>query len=543
MTLQGDLTTLDLTSLFQSLDAAGKTGLLTVRDGDEETLLYFERGKLSLLARPRRAPLVDFLIDAGVVAAPEVEKAKKMRRRGQPLCAALVESGALDASQLSSVTASRLTDDACEVLAAGANTFELSEVGGPPAGFDPEERALEMALDVGPLLLESARRSDHWSMIREQVPSDSMHYRIAKPPREPGDREQARVLSQLSKLLDGSRNVREVVAQFPTRRFEAYQLLADLARSQTIRPVAVGDLNAQVLELARRDRKRAAALLDRGLDQNPHNVVLLRTKALLAEKMGDKEKATEALKLVAHLSLEGAQSDEARAALDKLKDLDANDPFAWEKSFDLALEEDRRDDATDDAKALAELYRKLGLHKKVIVVFERLGKLLGARWEIVRELARARAASGDIDGAVKGLEKHAAGLVDLESYPAACKVYEEILGIQPTRAKAKEMLEQVKSGALAQRKARWRRIRRRAALYFVAFVVLPWLGFEALARRDYVAATREIVRDRLLETGRFADARARYAAVRSSFPWTTTALFEIKPILRELDARIVGEEK
>ena len=76
MTLQGDLTTLDLTSLFQSLDAAGKTGLLTVRDGDEETLLYFERGS-SLLARPRRAPLVDFLIDAGWSPHPKSRKPRK----------------------------------------------------------------------------------------------------------------------------------------------------------------------------------------------------------------------------------------------------------------------------------------------------------------------------------------------------------------------------------------------------------------------------------------------------------------------------------
>ena len=198
--------------------------------------------------------------------------------------------------------------------------------------------------------------------------------------------------------------MREVVAQFPTRRFEAYQLLADLARSQTIRPVAVGDLNAQVLELARRDRKRAAALLDRGLDQNPHNVVLLRTKALLAEKMGDKEKGDRGAEARGASVARGAQSDEARAALDKLKDLDANDPFAWERA---STSRSRRIGATTrptTRKALAELYRKLGLHKKVIVVFERLGKLLGARWEIVRELARARAASGDIDGAVKGLE-------------------------------------------------------------------------------------------------------------------------------------------
>jgi tetratricopeptide (TPR) repeat protein len=264
---------------------------------------------------------------------------------------------------------------------------------------------------------------------------------------------------------------------------------------------------------------------------------------MLAEKLGDREKATEALKLVSHLSLELSQNDDARAALDKLKTLDANDPYAWEKCFDLAIEEEHRDDAVENGEALAAMYRKLGLHKKAIAVFERLAALLGAKWEIVRELARARAAAGDIDGAVKGLEKHAARLIDLESYPAACKVYEEILGIQPARAKAKEMLDAMKNGAMVQRRAKRRRIRRRVALYFVAFVLLPWLGFEALARRELASATRAIVRERLLETGQLAEARARFAGVKRLYPWTTTALLEIPGIVGELDARIAAGGK
>ncbi|HKE01549.1 MAG TPA: hypothetical protein VKE69_11110, partial [Planctomycetota bacterium] len=421
--------------------------------------------------------------------------------------------------------------------------FEFAEFEGPPAGFDSEERALGLALDVGPLLLESARRSDHWSMIREQVPSDSVHYRLAKPPREPADRAQARNLAQLTKLLDGSRSVREVVAQFPTRRFETYQLLADLAKSQTIRAVAVAELNAQVLELARRDRKRARALLERGLEQSPHHLALLRTKALLAEKMGERKEAGEALKVVAHLELEGSDRESARATLERIKALEPADPFGWEKSFDLALGDGRGADAAADAKSLNEIYRKLGLHRKVVNVLERLSGLVGTKWELVRELARARAAAGEPDAAVKGLEKYAASLIELESYPAACAVYEEVLAIQPSRAKAKEALQVVKSGALAQRKARMRKLRRRAAIGFLVFVVVPWIVTEGLARLAYVDATRSIFRDRLLESGRLSDAWARYEGVRSSWPWTTTALFEVAPIQEELDARMAEPKK
>ena len=316
MSLQGNLATLDLTSLFQNLESARKTGLLSVRDDDAETLIFFETGRLTLVTHARRPGLIEFLVAAGTVTAEAIEAAKKHRRRGQTIGAALVETGAISAEQIAAVAKARLTDDACEVLARGASTFEFSEVEAPPASFDPEERALATALDVCPLLLESARRSDHWSMIREHLPSDSAQYRVAKPPREPADRAQARFVAQVVKLLDGSRTVRDVVGRFPTQRFSAYQLLADLAKSQTIRPVVAAELNAQVLELARRDRKRARALLEKGLEKNPHHLELLRTKAQLAEKMGERVEAGEALKVVAHLELEGSDREAARKTLD-----------------------------------------------------------------------------------------------------------------------------------------------------------------------------------------------------------------------------------
>jgi tetratricopeptide (TPR) repeat protein len=540
MGLHGDLSTLDLTSLLQNLEGARKSGVLAVRDDGEETSLYFEKGQLALVAYAGRPSLADYLLASGAVSARALEQARKSRRRGQGLCTALVDAGALSTEELGTIARARLVDDACEVLSAGARQFEFSEVEGATEVFDADERALGLALPASPLLLESARRSDHWTMIREQLPSDSAHFSVVRPPRVPGDEAKAQFQSELVALLDGARTVREVVGRFPTRRFEAYQLLADLAQSQTIRPIAIADLNQRILELARRDRARALALLERGLQQNPHHVALLGTKAMLAEKMGEPQQAVEALKLVAHLQLENDEHEAARGTLARLKGLDEDDPHAWERSFELALTQNRHADAVADGRALIEIYRKPGLHGKVVEVLGRLQPIQGAKWEHVRELAQARAAAGDREGAVKGLEHFAAGLIGLESYPLACKAYEEVLAIQPTRRKAKETLADLKSGALVQRKARWRRVRRRALAGFLAFVVLPWLGYEALARRAYVEVTRAVLHERLLETGRYETARARYAALLGRYGWTTTGQFDVEPVLAELDALIAA---
>ena len=537
MSLHGDLSTLDLTSLFQNLEGARKTGLLLVRGEGEDTQLFFDQGRLAAIAYPERPSLVEYLASAGAIRVRAIESARKRRRRGQSLGAALVDDGALTAEELANYARARLVDEACEVLASGAHKFEFAEIDRPTDVFDPDERALGIVLPASPLLLESARRSDHWTMIREQLPSDSAHLMAARTPPAPPDRAKARFLGQVLDLVDGSRNVREVVARFPARRFEVYQLLADLTKAQVLRPIPVADLNQRILELARRDRKRAMALLDRSLEQNPHHLALLRTKAMLAEKSGDRAQAVEALKLVLHLELEAAERNSAKSTLAKLRDLDEGDPFAWEKSFELALEENRRDDAIEDGRALVEIYKKPGQHRKVVHVLERLCKLRDPGFELVVELAHARADAGDRDAAVKGLEQFAARAIAVESYPLACEAYEEILSIHPSRARAKETLRNLRNGAVAQRRARWRRLRRRALAGFLGLVVLPWTAAEILAHRAFVAATRDMVHESLLESGRLREARDRLAAVRSRYAWTTVR-FETDPVLAELDARI-----
>ena len=544
MSLQGDLSTLDLTNLFQNLEGARKTGLLLVRGDGEDTQLFFEKGQLAAIAYPERPSLVEYLAAAGAIRARAIETARKHRRRGQSLGAALVDGGAISAEDLAGYAQARLVDEACEVLASatthtGATQFEFAETDRPTDAFDPDERALGIALAASPLLLESARRSDHWALIREHLPSDSAHLAIARTPPAPEDRAKARFLSQVLDLVDGSRTVREIVARFPARRFEVYQLLADLARTQALRPIPVGDLNRRILELARRDRKRAMALLERSLEQNPHHLALLRTKAMLAEKSGDRAQAVEALKLVVHLELEAGERGAAKATLEKLRDLDEGDPFAWEKGFELALEEGRREDAIEDGRTLVGIYRKPGQHRKVVHVLERLCKLREPGFELVSELAHARSDAGDRDAAVKGLEQFAARAIALESYPLACEAYEEILAIHPGRTRAKETLRNLRNGAIAQRRARWRRIRRRALAAFLGLVVLPWTAVELFAHRAYVEATRGIVHEGLLEKGRLREARDRLDLVRSRYAWTTVR-FEVDPLLAELDGRIEG---
>jgi tetratricopeptide (TPR) repeat protein len=536
MSLQGDLSTLDLPGLFQNLEGARKSGLLTIQDGESASQLYFHEGKLSLIAFPGRASLIDYLVAAGDLDAERVQEAQRRRRRGKSLGETLVELGALRREALLALASARLTDEACELLGAGSGRFEFLQGEIPRGVFDPEERALGMALAVSPLLLEAARRSDHWSLVRERIPSDSAHYVLARTPKTPGDPRKKALLERIVPLLDGAHSVSEIVARFPHQRLEAFELLAELAGGQAIRLAASTDLNRMIQELARYDKKRAWSMLQRGLETSPHNLSLLCTKVLLAEKLGDLEQATEALKTVVHLRLEAGESQAARADLERLRVLDADDPFAWEKSFELALADGHTKEVLQLGKRLVALYRKPGLHRRAAAVLERLVEAQGASFELVRELARTRVEAGDVEAALKGLEKYGATLVARESYPLARRVYEEILVIDPGREGARDTLAEIQSGALAQRRARWRRLWRRALVCVLVLGLLPWIGYEALARRAYDAALASVVREGLLGAGRYAEAAERFEEVRARYGWSTVAHFELGHRIDELHA-------
>jgi len=537
MSLQGDLKTLDFAGLFQNIESARKSGLLTISDGQGETKLYFHEGKLALLAYPERPDLAEILVLSGTLTERELEVAKK-RKKGskRPLVEVIAAMKVASEEELARVAAARITSEACELINSGQGSFVFTEGPIPRGVFDPEERALGLTLPAGPLLLEAARRSDHWAMIRQRVPADSTHYVLAREPRTPKDPHQADLWARITPLLDGSRSVVEVMAAFPHRRFEAYQALADLVESQTVRVAEPGELNKRVQELARHDRARAMLLLERALAASPRNLDLLSTKALLAEEMGELEQASEALKVAVHMQLEAGRAGDARSGLERLKELGPEDPFVWERSLELALQEKRVEDALADARELVELYRGPGLFKKAAAVLEKMVELSDGAWEHVKALAHARADAGERKEAVHGLEEH--GQRELELDPFAIKVYEEILAIDPDNRRAQDTITQIKNGEHARKKALWRKVKIRAMLGLLLAGALFALAYEVLARRAYVGVQREIAQRGLIESGHHAEALELYAQMRADYPWATVSLYDVRRQMNELEAKL-----
>jgi hypothetical protein len=69
---------------------------------------------------------------------------------------------------------------------------------------------------------------------------------------------------------------------------------------------------------------------------------------------------------------------------------------------------------------------------------------------------------------------------------------------------------------------------------------VPVGDIKVLARRAYVELTRDVVRERSLESGHYCEIKAGYEALRATYGWTTTGQFDVDAMIAELDALIAA---
>ncbi|MEE8467699.1 MAG: DUF4388 domain-containing protein [Planctomycetota bacterium] len=533
MTLQGDLSTLDLADLLQNMELHGRTGLLSIEGEEGNTQMYFQEGRLALLNTAERPSLVDVLVASGAVDSDDLERARKRRKRsGRSLAEVLVEMGVIEREAVQKLARDRLLGDVCEVVSASTGTFTFQPGPIPRGMFDAEERRLGLDLAVNPLLLEAARRSDHWKRIRSEVPSDSAHYKLTSRAR--GRQDQDGLTRAMGELLDGTRSVAEVAACFPHRRFDAYERLANLAESRSMLMVDAGEMAAMALQLANTDLERAWDLIQRGLLLHSHHPDLLEAQGQLAEELGRPESAVDGLKILAQLRWESGDRNEARLALERALELDDSDTALWERSLELAQEDERFEDVRAYGLRLVDLYREPGLHRKACAVLETLLELEPESWELQRERAHSLADCGDLAQAVKTLTRYGERRLARDEYDQARQAFEEVLSLDPSAKAPRKTLETIQTGDFERMVVHRRLVVHRLVVVACVALLVGALVLEGLARGAYRTAVRAVSERELIEERQYEEAADLLQDVLESHPFSVTTLFDVRPHLTEL---------
>lgn len=538
MGVSGDLATIDLADLLQNIEAHARTGTLILHSEEGDSRLFFRAGHVALMTRSNRPTLADSLVMSGHLTARRLEAARK-KQKGTKRCVAEILVGArvFTFEALREAAEDRLREDVADLIADARGEFQFDEGQDPDASFDADEASLQLSLAVAPLVLEATRRIDHWAEIRKFVPSDAMHFRVREGARAPSSAEDQEMATALMRALDGSRSAQEVVALFPTQRFLAHKLLADLVRDRVARPATGDDLLNLAQEVHGEDASRARMLVRRGLDSEPHHDGLLTAEAAFAEELGDATGAANAHKLLAHLHLEAGRTAEAAAALSEGKRLTPNDTTLWERTLQLALAQGRREDGVRDGMRLVELYRGPGLHARAKAVLDRLLCVEPDDVGLHVEFARTTVDCGEPEAAIRHLAKRGKTLVGAGNYVAARALYSEILAIDPNHNEAAVSVEMIDKEEFARRRERRRRVLFGMAMAGTVALFGTFVGLEVMARAAAVEVRSMISRERMIEQGNYADAIAVWKRLREEHPLTPTAWFDLPRAIADLEER------
>lgn len=227
MAIKGSLSEASLPDVIQLLALGRRSGCLSVADRQNFGYVYFEDGRIIFASIVnRRDRLGDLLVRNGKVSAELLRQAVDLqadnpeRRIGQ----ILLDLGAITPEALREFVALQIEEAVYFLFTWSSGSFNFE------AGVRPEAQDLLVSINPESLLLEGARRVDEWSLIAKKLPSFDLIF-SADPSHVAGsDVTLSPAQERILPLLDGTRDVRQVMEESGMVEFQVgkaiYGLLA-----------------------------------------------------------------------------------------------------------------------------------------------------------------------------------------------------------------------------------------------------------------------------------------------------------------------------
>ncbi len=225
MAIKGSLKEASLPDVIQLLTLGRRTGCLAVADRQNFGYVYFDAGRISYASIVnRRDRLGDILVKSGRISAAQLEEAVQAQSvdRERKLGELLVESGALPRAALEEYMRLQIEEAVYYLFTWSSGTFNFE------AGVRPEREDFLVQINAESLLLEGARRVDEWSLIAKKIPSFDLIFSLDRTHMESAGVSLSAVQQRLLPLLDGTRDVQQVVEDSGLVEFEVGKALYGL---------------------------------------------------------------------------------------------------------------------------------------------------------------------------------------------------------------------------------------------------------------------------------------------------------------------------
>jgi tetratricopeptide (TPR) repeat protein len=225
MAIKGSLKEASLPDVIQLLFLGRRTGCLALADQHNFGTIYLDEGQIVYASIVnRRDRLGDILLRKGRITAEQLQKAIATQDddRQHKLGEILVGLGILTRGELEDYMRLQIEEAVYYLFTWTSGTFNFE------AGVRPEREDFLVRISPEALLLEGARRVDEWSLIEKKIPSfdlifsvDHQHITQSAPILSP---EQQRLLP----LIDGTRDVRQLIDASGLVEFEVGKALFGL---------------------------------------------------------------------------------------------------------------------------------------------------------------------------------------------------------------------------------------------------------------------------------------------------------------------------
>ncbi len=233
----------DFGLLFQALAQSLKVGVLKVMSRQGEKFLHFSRGRLkAVYTRRSKIRLGRVLFNMRAIEQADLARVLEEQRAGKfrrPLGEELLARGLVSRENLAAAVLHQMTEELLEIFYWREYSYEFFS--------GPVERVLEQLKpeytrvggdqDVQELLLNVSRIVDEIEKFNRITPSLRDIYELAADPEEIlAGSDPDGGLTDILRLVDGQRDIRDIIRDMRMNRFEVLELLCELRTQGWIRP-------------------------------------------------------------------------------------------------------------------------------------------------------------------------------------------------------------------------------------------------------------------------------------------------------------------
>jgi outer membrane protein assembly factor BamB/tetratricopeptide (TPR) repeat protein len=514
MGLKGDLTTLSLGEVFQTIAMSQKEGTLAVSDGESKKLIYFSKDGVRLISSGTRksAKLGEILLRQRKVTPEQLEALQnQVKATGTKFGELVVHAGIATEDEVRGAIRAQIEEEIYDLFVWRNAAFEFIE--GPPSQetklFTRDESVTHLVFDVNSVLLEALRRVDEWGRINKVLPPGSAIIAMTELGKSLMNQPNAQAVAKdILGVIDGVRPLSKIIDNSGHPKFETCSALRDMFEGGHLRERGAEDLMRLAEGLCTEKRlDDTVTVCERMIELEPRDG---RARKMLAETLKALNRPTDAAAAfmeLAKLHASAERTSDAMSAYLKAMECAPKELGLAREYFKVVLKTGDKEKIGEEAIRVSKLHLAAHEAKGAKEVMDQAVAMMPNDFELRVEMANVCSKMGNSTASLEHL-KHALNVMPSSAVRDITAIAQRILQIDPTMTDVRIKLEAIAS------EERHRRIRRLMVTTAIAIGILI-LAVAALAvvretgaRSRFEQVTKEA--EELEKAGKPEEAMAKY---------------------------------